>query len=160
MSQQASAGRSGAGQFLLWLGTVGLILGGLQRAGAPLPLFCGDWLILLLALGTALVGANWQWRDDHPRTQWTPSLGGRRFKSAGLFTRSGCHLCDEAHALLTAYDAYLPELAVIDVDSDPELQARYGNDVPVIVFDGRVRFRGSISEILLQRLIEAEPPTD
>ncbi len=50
-----------------------------------------------------------------------------------LYTRPGCHLCDEAKSaispLLREFGAALRE---INVDADPVLKERYGWDVPVI----------------------------
>ncbi len=55
-----------------------------------------------------------------------------------LYTRAGCHLCEEAKAamapLLAQYGATLRE---VDVDTDPELQTLYGYDVPVIFLGAR-----------------------
>ena len=55
-----------------------------------------------------------------------------------LLTREGCHLCQTAAQVLAqvAAEAGLrPEL--VDVDADPELQAEYGDRVPVVLLDGR-----------------------
>ncbi len=142
----------------MMLGAGGLLLVGLQRGGAPVPYVLGEWVILALSLGAGIVGAAWQWRDDHPRTRWAPTRPGRRFGTAVLYTRRDCPLCDEAHELLNAYSAYLPELAVVDVDEEESLRERFDTCVPVVELDGRVRFRGIISEPLLQRLIEGTPP--
>ena len=50
-----------------------------------------------------------------------------------LYTRPGCHLCDEAKAaiapILRELDAVLRE---VNVDEDSVLKQRYGWDVPVI----------------------------
>jgi glutaredoxin len=50
-----------------------------------------------------------------------------------LYTRPGCHLCDEAKAaiapLLREFGAALRE---INIDADPVLKERYGLDIPVI----------------------------
>ena len=50
-----------------------------------------------------------------------------------LYTRPGCHLCEEAKTtiapLLREFGAILRE---VNIDEDLELQARYGWDVPVI----------------------------
>ncbi len=55
-----------------------------------------------------------------------------------LMTRRNCPLCDTAES---AVGRICGELAVpwasIDVDSDPELRAEYGDRVPVILVDGR-----------------------
>ena len=37
-----------------------------------------------------------------------------------------------------------------------ELVALYGEQVPVVTVDGKVRFRGGVNRVLLQRLLEAE----
>jgi glutaredoxin len=50
-----------------------------------------------------------------------------------LYTRPGCHLCDEAKAaiapLLREFGATLRE---VNIDEDPFLKERYGWDIPVI----------------------------
>ena len=50
-----------------------------------------------------------------------------------LYTRPGCHLCDEVKAqiapLLGKFGARLRE---VNIDADPMLRERYTNDVPVI----------------------------
>lgn len=53
-----------------------------------------------------------------------------------LYTRAGCHLCDEAAAVLSRVGAEIPfSLESIDVDTDAELERRYGWDVPVVHVD-------------------------
>lgn len=152
--------RPGLGPFLFVLGSLGGLLGGLQRLGWPLPHYFGDWLLLLLSLGTALVGAALVWRGDHPRTTWQPTRRGRRFHTLVLYTRRGCHLCDEAHALLACYAEFLPEVVEVDVDADPATREKFAACVPVVEIDGRVRFRGRVSEPMLQRLLEGTPPAE
>jgi glutaredoxin len=50
-----------------------------------------------------------------------------------LYTRPGCHLCEDAKAviepLLREFRASLRE---VNIDGDPELARRYGYDIPVI----------------------------
>lgn len=65
-----------------------------------------------------------------------------------LYTRAGCHLCDEAEDLL-GREGVIPEL--VDIDADPELQARFTSCVPVLEHEGKVRFRGRINPFLLRR---------
>jgi glutaredoxin len=69
-----------------------------------------------------------------------------------LFTRSGCHLCEEAEAMLLRH-GLSPQK--IDVDASPELREKYDTCVPVVVIDGKERFRGRVNEILLQRLLKS-----
>ena len=68
-----------------------------------------------------------------------------------LYTRQGCHLCDDAHALLVRH-GLTPQL--VDIDDDPALVQRYTDCVPVVVIDGQERFRGRVNEVLLRRLLE------
>ena len=73
-----------------------------------------------------------------------------------MFTRQGCHLCDAAWALLRREQhRHGFRLQIVDVDSDPELAARYANEVPVVTINGMVRFRGGVNEVLLRRLLRA-----
>ena len=75
-----------------------------------------------------------------------------------LYTRRGCHLCDDAKVVLEAVRLErLFELAVIDIDGDPSLAARYTNDVPVIVVDGRMAFKHRLTaDALRARLLRAD----
>lgn len=52
-----------------------------------------------------------------------------------LYGRAGCHLCDDAREVLAT--VVPPDLgwAEVDVDTDPDLQARYGEYVPVVTVD-------------------------
>ena len=54
-----------------------------------------------------------------------------------LLTRPECGLCEEMLADLRALGrrVSLPDIAVIDVDSDAELQRRYGLKIPVLLLD-------------------------
>jgi len=73
-----------------------------------------------------------------------------------LYTRPGCHLCDEAKAamapILREFGAVLRE---VNVDEDAVLKERYGEDVPVIFIGPRkaakhrvdlAQFRGQLRE--------------
>jgi glutaredoxin len=70
--------------------------------------------------------------------------------NAILYTRRGCHLCDDAYALLKKYGL---DAELIDIDTNAELVRRYNTCVPVVVINGKERFRGRINEVLLRRLL-------
>ncbi|NLP62469.1 glutaredoxin family protein [Paraburkholderia sacchari] len=54
-----------------------------------------------------------------------------------LYGRAWCHLCEDMRAALEPLAAAAgAHIEVIDVDSDPSLQARYDELVPVLVCDG------------------------
>ena len=64
-----------------------------------------------------------------------PSPAGARLR---LLTREGCHLCESAAATLQGIAAGAGLVVVtVDVDTDPELRAEYGDRVPVVLLDGR-----------------------
>jgi glutaredoxin len=67
-----------------------------------------------------------------------------------LYTRAGCHRCDEALALLKRYGLD-PQL--VDIDKNPLAKERFDTCVPVVEIDGQVRFRGRVNEFLLRRLL-------
>jgi glutaredoxin len=54
-----------------------------------------------------------------------------------LYSRPGCHLCDDARAVVAGVCA---ELEVgwteVDITTDPALEHRYGEEIPVTLVDG------------------------
>jgi glutaredoxin len=74
-----------------------------------------------------------------------------------LFTRQGCHLCEEGERLLQKQqERYHFKLEVVDVDSKKELADQFGEQVPVVAVNGQIRFHGQINPVLLTRLLKAE----
>lgn len=67
-----------------------------------------------------------------------------------LYTRQGCHLCDVAGEVLARHGLTFQK---VDIDADATLRERYDQCVPVVVIDGKERFRGRIDELLLRRLL-------
>jgi glutaredoxin len=55
-----------------------------------------------------------------------------------LVTRGGCHLCEDARAVVAAVAAEAGvEWDERDVDADPGLAGEYSDRVPVVLLDGR-----------------------
>jgi glutaredoxin len=73
--------------------------------------------------------------------------------SVVLYTRRGCHLCEEAAELLLKH-GLRPQ--PVDIDERPELREQFDTCVPVVEIDGRIRFRGRVDEVLLRRLLAAD----
>ena len=77
-------------------------------------------------------------------------------KRLTLFTRQGCHLCDEALEALERMRVARPfELAIVDLDREapPEKRAAYDHEVPVIELDGRKVVKVRVDEARLARLL-------
>jgi glutaredoxin len=86
------------------------------------------------------------------RSWWRP--GPMKQTQLVIYTRKGCHLCEDAWRLLQQEQRrYGFALQAVDVDADPDLVARYGLCVPVVTVDGQVRFRGAVNRVLLARLL-------
>ncbi|MGH7835168.1 MAG: glutaredoxin family protein [Candidatus Binatia bacterium] len=72
-----------------------------------------------------------------------------------LYTRAGCCLCDEMKAALGRAAAEFPfALEEIDVDSAPDLQEKYGREVPVLLIDGRKAFKYRVADEELRRRLK------
>ena len=66
-----------------------------------------------------------------------------------LYTRSGCHLCDDVKATLARLEkgGGLPfAWSEVDIDSDPELQRKFTAEVPVVFIDGKKAFKYRMGE--------------
>ena len=75
-----------------------------------------------------------------------------------VYTREGCHLCEQAELLLRRIARGHPmTIRLVDVDSDPALRALYGDRVPVVALDGRVLDEGNITEYRLRKALLGGP---
>jgi hypothetical protein len=54
-----------------------------------------------------------------------------------VYTRAGCHLCDDAIAVVQQVAAGRAHVELVDIDADPQLVARDTVRVPVVAVDGR-----------------------
>ncbi len=125
-----------------------------ERAGGPTPAERDDLretLLEMLRQGWLRSAPGW---DLYARTE------GGRLAIAGpldvtLYTRLGCHLCEEAKAqmasLIREFGAKLRE---VDVDADPKLREVYTNDVPVIFLGSRKVAKHRINPSQFRRQLE------
>jgi glutaredoxin len=81
--------------------------------------------------------------------------GAPRPRDVTLYTRPGCHLCEEAKAaitpLLREFGAILRE---VNIDEDPELRERYGWDVPVIFIGQHKAAKHRVDVVQFRRQLE------
>jgi hypothetical protein len=72
-----------------------------------------------------------------------------------VLSRAGCGLCHEMLVALAALerDRAIPEVKVVDVDSDPELARQFGLKVPVLLLDGSVICHYTLNSKELLRLV-------
>ncbi|CAA9367542.1 MAG: Glutaredoxin-like domain-containing protein PA3033 [uncultured Nocardioidaceae bacterium] len=54
-----------------------------------------------------------------------------------LYSKPGCHLCDDARTVVARVCSELGEQYVeVDITTDPELVRRFGEEIPVTFVDG------------------------
>ena len=71
-----------------------------------------------------------------------------------LYTRRGCHLCEEAAgALRRLGGAHEFTLRTVEVDGDVGLVERYGDAVPVVTVDGVEVCRGPLDVAAVRRAL-------
>ena len=74
-----------------------------------------------------------------------------------IYSRPGCHLCDEMKSVVSAFIQELPPDTItvehIDISTDAALNQLYGEEIPVLLIDGRkaAKYRITVKD-LRQRL--------
>ena len=77
-----------------------------------------------------------------------------------LFSRPGCHLCDEMKAVVERVGASIAvTLEIVDISSDPEAEKQYGLEIPVLMVDGKKAAKYRITEGELRRLLAGRAQT-
>jgi glutaredoxin len=69
-----------------------------------------------------------------------------------LYGRPGCHLCDEARAVLERIGHPFEE---VDIEADDRLLARYLERIPVIALDGAELYDFFVDEVELRARLDA-----
>lgn len=72
-----------------------------------------------------------------------------------LYSRRGCHLCEQAEDMLQWHAA---AAEIVDVDTSADLVAKYGLRVPVLEIDGAVALEGRFDEPSLRRALRFVKP--
>ena len=79
-------------------------------------------------------------------------------RTVTLYSRPGCHLCDDARVALERLSAQAPfTIEEIDITLDDRLHARYLERIPVVALDGEELFDYEVDEgALLRRILYRE----
>ena len=73
-----------------------------------------------------------------------------------LYTRAGCHLCEEAKRVVEAARGRADfDYQEVDIDGDRELRRRYNDEVPVIAINGVKAFKYRVEAKELLKKLEA-----
>lgn len=73
-----------------------------------------------------------------------------------LYTRPGCHLCQEARAVILAERARASfDYEEVDISTADDLELEYGIRIPVVEVDGRERFEIQVDPERFAALVRA-----
>ena len=76
-----------------------------------------------------------------------------------LYSRPGCHLCDEMKIVVQRVATSASEpvtLEVVDIETDATLEARYGLEIPVLLMNGRKVAKYRVTEEALRKWLVAK----
>ena len=74
-----------------------------------------------------------------------------------LYSRPECCLCEAMQAILAQVQKDLPfTLEQIDISTDPELESRFGQEIPVLFVNGRKAFKYRLTAGELRRRLARE----
>jgi glutaredoxin len=73
-----------------------------------------------------------------------------------IYSRPGCHLCDEMKALVLEVGRSVPfSLREIDISDNAELETLYGLEIPVLLVDGWKIAKYRVSEQQFRRALNS-----
>lgn len=80
-------------------------------------------------------------------------------KRLTIYSRPGCHLCDEMKRVIAQVTARMQQDAIVvsevDVSTDEVLERMYGQEIPVLFVDGRKSAKYRITEEELRKKLAA-----
>ncbi len=69
-----------------------------------------------------------------------------------MFSRPGCHLCDDARDVIEQARSHYPfDFRIINIENDRELEAAYGTEIPVVRINGNRAFKYRVDSHQLER---------
>ncbi len=73
-----------------------------------------------------------------------------------VYSRADCHLCDAAKEVIERVQQRMPfSLRMIDIGGNPQLEAAYGEEIPVIVINGVKAFRYRVKEVEFEKRMKS-----
>jgi glutaredoxin len=74
-----------------------------------------------------------------------------------LYSRPGCHLCEDMKAVIAHVARTIPvTLDEVDISMDAALESRYGQEIPVLLVDGRKAAKYRVTEEQLTRILSGQ----
>lgn len=86
----------------------------------------------------------------------TELSGGKKLPCLRIYGKTGCCLCTDLQALLDQLgQRYAFDLEIIDITTDPALETKYGQVIPLLFINQEMLFSGRIDEHRLREVLEA-----
>jgi glutaredoxin len=72
-----------------------------------------------------------------------------------IYSRPGCHLCDEAKEVIERVGRRVAfTLRVINIETDPELEKKYGEEIPVVFVNGMLAFKYRVDDAEFEKKVK------
>jgi len=72
-----------------------------------------------------------------------------------IYTRPGCHLCDDAKEVIERVRRRYPfTLTITNIETDSALETAYGTEIPVITINGNKAFKYRVDELEFERKVK------
>jgi len=72
-----------------------------------------------------------------------------------IYSRPGCHLCDEAKTVIERVQRRFSfALRIVNIETDPELERAYGEQIPVVFINGNKAFKYRVDEAELEKKVK------
>jgi glutaredoxin len=73
-----------------------------------------------------------------------------------IYSRPGCHLCDEAKEVIERVRQRIAfGLTIINIETDRELEKKYGEQIPVVFVNGIKAFKYHVDEVEFEKKVAA-----
>jgi glutaredoxin len=74
--------------------------------------------------------------------------------SVEIYSRPLCHLCDQAKEIIERVRRRIAfDLSIIYIESDPELEKEFGEQIPVVFINGRKVFKYHVEETAFEQKV-------
>jgi glutaredoxin len=74
-----------------------------------------------------------------------------------IYSKPGCHLCEDARKVVDDVVARAQasvDIEEIDILGDPALQTRYGEEIPVVLIDGKMHTYWRVDAVRLENALK------
>ena len=71
-----------------------------------------------------------------------------------IYSRPNCHLCHQAEGVIERVRRRVPfSLQIVNIETDPELEKTYGEQIPVVFINGKKAFKYHVDEGELEKKV-------